>query len=75
MASRKTDLEKIAEAAAQGVAIALAARSGTRIRRPKYVFGIPSDLFEVTLELDRSGRYNLSELNAQPQVRGAQRGR
>lgn len=75
MATQTVDLEKIAEAAAQGVAIALAARSTIRTRRPlKIICGIPPDIFSATLERDRSGRYVVGKLQPERLGREAPRG-
>jgi hypothetical protein len=65
MASGKSNLESIARAAAEGVAIALAARS-LRTRRPvKIICGIPPEIFEATIRPDRTGGYVVARVEAQ----------
>ena len=66
MARKKVDAEKIARAAAQGVAIALAARASARARVPvRIICGIPPDIFEATLKPAGSGQFVVASVNAQ----------
>jgi hypothetical protein len=61
--SKKTEREKIARAAAQGVAIALAARASLRLRVPlKIICGIPPDIFEATLKQTAAGGIGVTSI-------------
>jgi hypothetical protein len=61
--SKKSEREKIARAAAQGVAIALAARTSARLRVPfRIICGIPPDIFEATLKQTAAGVINVSSI-------------
>jgi hypothetical protein len=61
--SKKAEHERIARAAAQGVAIALAARAPLRLRVPfKIICGIPPDIFEATLKPTAAGAINVSSI-------------
>jgi hypothetical protein len=61
--SKKTEREKIARAAAQGVAIALAARTPLRLRVPfKIICGIPPDIFEATLKPTAGGGISVTSI-------------
>jgi hypothetical protein len=61
----KVDAHKIARAAAEGVAIALAAREAP----PRFPFhiicGIPPEIFEVTLEASRELGVQVAGIKAQ----------
>lgn len=64
MSSNKASHEKIARAAAEGVAIALAARP-LRSRRPiKIICGIPPDIFEATIQPDRTGGFTVNKIES-----------
>lgn len=61
--SKRADREKIARAAAQGVAIALAARAPQRLRVPfRIICGIPPDIFEATLKQTVSGAIGVTSI-------------
>jgi hypothetical protein len=64
MATRKKSMEPIARAAAEGVAIALAARQ-PRFRKPlKIICGIPAEIFEATLTPNKLGGFSVSGVQA-----------
>jgi hypothetical protein len=70
MTASKVDARKIARAAAEGVAIALAAREETPIRAPFHIIcGIPSEIFDVTLESDPTGGVKIGAIQAQTTTR------
>ena len=65
--SKKVEHEKIARAAAQGVAIALAARTQAKLRIPfRIICGIPPDIFEVTLKQTAAGTIGVSSIVPAP---------
>jgi hypothetical protein len=62
--SKRAEREKIARAAAQGVAIALSARAPLRLRVPfKIICGIPPDIFEATLKQAASGAIGVASIS------------
>jgi hypothetical protein len=66
----KVNAHTIARAAAEGVAIALAARE-TPPRFPFHIIcGIPPEIFEVTLEADREMGVQVGAIKAQVQKAG-----
>ncbi|MBS0422764.1 MAG: hypothetical protein JSR66_33970 [Proteobacteria bacterium] len=64
MATRKKSMEPIARAAAEGVAIALAARQ-PRFRKPiKIICGIPAEVFQATIAPNRLGGFTVTGIQA-----------
>ncbi len=64
MARGKPDLQGVARAAAEGVAIALAARQ-LQSRRPiKIICGIPPEIFEATIKPNRVGGFTVGRVTA-----------
>jgi hypothetical protein len=60
MATRKKSMEPIARAAAEGVAIALAARQ-PRFRKPlKIICGIPAEVFAATIAPNKLGGFSVT---------------
>jgi hypothetical protein len=60
------DARKIARAAAEGVAIALAAREGPAIHGPFHIIcGLPPEvIFDVTLHENQTGGFNVGSIEA-----------
>lgn len=70
MSASKVDAHKVARAAAEGVAIALAAREAPP-RWPFHIIcGIPPEIFEVTLEAGREGGVQVGAVKATQVARG-----
>ncbi|HUI22138.1 MAG TPA: hypothetical protein VLZ74_13975 [Methylocella sp.] len=66
MAATKVDARKIAKAAAEGVAIALAAREEPPIHGPFHIIcGIPPEVFEITLESEQAGGFKVGAIKPQ----------
>jgi hypothetical protein len=67
MTTVKVDAKQVARFAAQGVAIALAARTETpEFRGPFHIIcGIPKEIFEVTLEADAAGGFKVASVQLQ----------
>ena len=64
MATRKKSMEPIARAAAEGVAIALAARQ-PRFRKPlRIICGIPAEVFEATIAPNKIGGFSVTGVQA-----------
>jgi hypothetical protein len=64
MAARKKSMEAIARAAAEGVAIALAARQ-PRLQKPfRIICGIPAEIFEATITPNKIGGFSVTDVQA-----------
>lgn len=64
MAAPKIEAKHVARAAAEGVAIALAARADPEFRAPFHIIvGIPPDIFRVSLEPGEGGEVNVGRID------------
>ena len=62
MTAEKIEAQDLAYAAAEGVAIALAARGASSLRGP-IIVGMPAELFEVAFERSaESGRFAVAQV-------------
>ena len=67
MVDTKIEAQKLARAAAQGVAIALKAREQAPIRGSfQIICGIPTALFEVTINADQGGGFSVGPMRPAP---------